>query len=578
MKRKLLKHTSGEKKTLYGSLGTIGTEVVLLAAGILLFAAAFPGVFSDDGIAFLGFFALVPMFALIKTASWKSVTFLGFLYGFLSYILFNYWLATFHPLAIYIAPIICSGLTLIMFTALKFIDKAFPNYGFILQGLAFVGYEYTKTMGFAAYTYGIIGYTQNRFLPFIQISEFTGVWGVSLLIALPSAYMGKLLFDWIIGGKPLLKYSFKKHIPSLAVYAVLFAAVLTFGFIRMNQVDNWEVRKDWKVALIQHNADTWLGGFNQYQRNFRSMRRLSQEALKEDPDIIFWSETAFVPGIYWHANYRTDLQMYGLVKEFTEFAKDLEVPLVTGNDDGRLEDPSLPPVLPNGQYNRIDYNAVIHYEDGELKDTYRKMHLVPFTENFPFEEELPRFYQLLVDNDFHFWERGTEPTVFETGDGVKFSTPICFEDVFGYISRMFINNGAEVIVNLTNDSWSRAVSAEMQHYNMSIFRAVENRRGMVRSTNSGITATVDAVGRPIDTLDPFIESYLVSTVPVYQNPPKTFYTKYGDWMGAGLFYLQIIAVAIGIIILFVRWRAQAAQGQIASKSGKSRRKNKKPNK
>jgi len=444
------------KHTVHEAVGTVGMEVLLLVAAALLFAAAFPGFFSDRGIAVLGFIALVPMFTLIKTLSWKSVTVIGFLYGFISYTLFNYWLATFHPLAIYIAPIICASLTAVMFTALKFFDRAFPVYGFIFQGLAFVGYEYTKTMGFAAYTYGIIGYTQNRFLPFIQIAEITGVWGVSLMIALPSAYMGKLLYDWMTGGKPLLVRSFRKHVPSLVAYAVLFTGVLTYGFIRMNQVDSWEVERNWKVALIQHNADTWLGGFQQYQRNFRAMRRLSLEALEEDPDIIFWSETAFVPGIYWHTNYRTDPQMYGLVKEFTEFAKGLEVPLVTGNDDGRLKDPSLPPVLPNGEYNRVDYNAVIHYEDGELKDAYRKIHLVPFTENFPFEEELPGFYQMLVDNDFHFWERGTEPTVFETGDGVRFSTPICFEDVFGYISRMFINNGAQVIVNMTNDSWSRA--------------------------------------------------------------------------------------------------------------------------
>ncbi len=527
-------------------LGPLGFQAFLLISGVLLFAIAFPGFLTDDGIPVLGFIALVPMFALIRVTSWKLILPYAVLYGFAKYTLFNYWLATFHPLAIYIAPIVCTSQILFMFPALKLIDRGFPKYGFILQAIAFVGYEYVKTLGYVGYPYGIIGYSVYTFLPFIQIAEFTGVWGVSLMITLPSAFMGRMLTDWYEAGTPLVRRTVLGQVPFMVTYAVMFVAVLVFGFVRMHQVQQWEVARHWKTALIQHNADTWVGGFQQYQRNFQSMRRLSLKALEEDPDvdIIVWSETAFVPGVYWHSTYRTDERMHGLVRDFENFAKTLDVPLVTGNSDGRLENPSLPPVLSGGSMNRVDYNAVIHYEAGELQDAYRKLRLVPFTEHFPYGDTFPLFYSLLLANDFNFWAEGTEATVFETQDGVKFSTPICFEDVFGYISRDFVRSGAQVIVNLSNDSWSRAVSAQMQHYTMSIFRTIENRRGLVRSTNSGMTASLDASGRLISMLDPFIEDYLITTVPIYKDPPTTFYTRYGDWLAKGILVFSLLCAAV----------------------------------
>ncbi len=535
-------------------LTPLGFEALLLFSGIIIFALSFPSFVSDWGFPVLGFIALIPMFALVRMSSWKLIVPYALVYGLGKYVLFNYWLAAFHPGAVFIAPIVSTSQLLFTFPILKAIDRAYPKYGFILQAVAFLAYEYIKTLGFVGYPYGIIGYSLYTMLPLIQISEITGVWGVSLLILLPSAYLGRLLVDWYEGGLPLAKRTWSFQKPFMISYVVYFAFVLVFGLVRMHQVQSWEVARHWKTALVQHNADTWLGGFQQYQRNFRTMSRLSLEALKEAPDvdIIIWSETAFVPGIYWHANYRTDPQMHNLVREFETFAKDLPVPLVTGNSDGRRENPDLPAILPNNTWNRVDYNAVIHYEDGELKESYRKLHLVPFTEHFPYEHVFPRFHALLEANDFRWWEKGTEATVFVTGDGVRFSTPICFEDVFGYLTRDFVNAGAQVIVNLSNDSWSRAVSAQMQHYAMSVYRAIETRRGMVRSTNSGMTVTMDASGRVIDMLDPFIETYLVSTVPIYADPPQTIYLRFGDWMAQGALILTGLSLAAGIFLLIFR--------------------------
>jgi len=152
---------------------------------------------------------------------------------------------------------------------------------------------------------------------------------------------------------------------------------------------------------------------------------------------------------------------------------------------------------------------------------------VPFTESFPYRRWLPGVYQWLRNADTHFWEPGEEYTVFEAG-GVRFSTPICFEDTFAELCRQFIRRGAQVLVNMTNASWSNSVACEMPHMSIALFRAVENRRTLVRATNGGITCVVDPNGRITAMLPPFQEACLVADAPVYEGP-DTLYNRRGDW-------------------------------------------------
>jgi apolipoprotein N-acyltransferase len=266
---------------------------------------------------------------------------------------------------------------------------------------------------------------------------------------------------------------------------------------------------------------------------------LSSEAARENPEIIIWSETAFVPAIDWHTRYRTDQRTYGLVKKLREFLSTQDAYYLIGNDDGQLvRDES-------GREFRADYNATLLFDKDEILQTYRKIHLVPMTEHFPFQRLLPGIYRLLQNVDTHFWEKGTEVTVFEAG-GVRFSTPICFEDTFGYLGRRFVRQGAEVLVNVTNDSWSKSVAAEMQHMSCAVLRAVENRRSVVRATNGGITCVIDPNGRIVSRIEPFIKSYLVDTVPVYTRG-QTLYTRWGDWFG---WLMLTVSAGLAAAVLF----------------------------
>lgn len=527
-----------KKNSIGAGLKKATAELLLLILSSILFSLSFPSFISKWGIAPIAFISIIPVFIVIHSSNWKFIVPYGAFYGFITYGIFNYWLSTFHPLAIIIVPTIYATYFLLLFPVLKLADKLIPKYGYLVQALCWIAYEYLRTKGFLGYSYGIIGYSLSTIRPFIQIASVTGVWGVSFLVILPSAYLGNALKN----GKNGINDFFRDHRIDSYIYGGLIILNLIFGFFVMTDYSD---SPKWRVALIQHNSDTWAGGIITYEKNFRILKRLSLEAVKEDPDIVIWSETAFVPGVDWHSKYRTDKDKYALVNDLKKFLSTQNIPYLFGNDDGQIDNPNLPPVLPDGSYNRVDYNAVLLYEDGNLKETYRKVHLVPFTENFPYKDILPGVYQILVNNNYHFWERGTEYTVFETG-GVKFSTPICFEDVFGYLSRIFVNNGAEVIVNLTNDSWSGSLASQMQHLGMAVFRAIENRRSLVRSANSGMTGVIDPDGRIISLLEPFTADYLVTDVPVYTER-DTIYTALGDWFAYLSILLAIAFILMGLI-------------------------------
>jgi apolipoprotein N-acyltransferase len=523
------------------SAATVLADLGLLLFSSLLFALSFPSFLSDQGWFPLAFVCLVPLFVVVRRASWPAVPFYGLFFGYVSYALFNYWLGKFHPLTLVVVPPIYAAYFLVTLPALKVADTLFPRHPYLLQSALWVCYEYfLKSNGFLAYSYGNLGYAQYDFLPFIQVADAVGVWGVSLLVVYPSSLLGRALAD----GLPSFRDGWRRYAVPAACYAIVFLGVVAYGLF--SPVDTRHDRQ-WKVALVQQDIDPWKGGYAAYRASLDVLERQSARALAERPEIVIWSETSFVPAIDWHTRYRPDTQIYGLVKELREYLAAQAVPFVVGNDDGQLKRRE------DGREERVDYNAAILFDRDRIVDTYRKLHLVPFTESFPFQKTLPTVYDWLVNADTHFWEKGTVYTVFEAG-GVRFSTPICFEDTFGDLCRGFVSRGADVLVNITNDAWSFSVPGAMQHSTMAVFRAVENRRSVVRSTNAGMTTIIDPNGRILSTLPPFTEGYLSGTVPVHTGP-KTLYTRRGDWLPFVLLVLCAAGLAAGLALRLARRRA-----------------------
>lgn len=534
------------------SLRTLCSEVLVLLASAFVLAASFPGFLTDDGIAPLVFVALIPVFMVIRNTTWRCVWFHGFLFGLVYYFFFNYWLKGFHALAIVIAPVIKGGEMLLLFLALKAIDEAFPKKGYILKGAVWAAYAYLAENWFAGYPYGNIVYALYPYPVLYQIADITGIWGIICLMVFPQAAAADYLYPWVMGKRGSFRLWLKSNLIPLIIWALLSVASIIYGIFSLAYWEDRTPSSTMRVACVQHNHDSWKGGYNTYRSNFNNLKRYTTESLVTDPDLVIWSETAFVPSVAWHTTYDAKgtvwEDIHDLTIDFVEYAESIGVPLLTGNPKSVIADPSLPPYDEDGNKNSVEYNTVILFQDGEIKGEYIKQHLVPFTEHFPYEKQLPWLYNLLKAMDYNWWIPGTEPTVFDL-NGVHFSTPICYEDAFGVLNAEYVASGAEVIINMTNDNWSKKPSAEWQHAEIAAFRSVETRKAMVRGTNSGITCLIVPTGKIQDPMKPFSMGTHTYEVPVYSQSDygNTFYVEHIDLFAKIAIGVSIAALAYWLI-------------------------------
>jgi apolipoprotein N-acyltransferase len=491
----------------------------LSAASGALYALAFPSFLHTAGLPFLGWFCLVPLMLCLAEVSVGRGVFYGTLAGVLQTMISNYWLGTFNLLTLQFVTVV-TALQYIPFMFLSLlIMRRSGTLGFLVLPAAWTAFDWLRSMGFLGYPWGMLGTSQYAVIPVIQIASFTGVWGVTFLVILCSsvlaAYARAAAVRVRAGPAPAIVLA-----SCLGCCLVVAGAGAWQDSARAREAPARTVR----VALVQQNDDPRK---DDYRAVFDTLRGLTDSALAQHPDMIAWSETAFVPNIrYWSEMDPESEPLAALVKDFLAYQKGIGTWLLTGNDDYSF-------ITTDGIRERFDYNgSVLFSPSGERVETYHKIHLVPFTEYFPYKKQLPGLYGLLMKFDAYLWEPGDRRVVFQHPK-FAFSTPICFEDAFPGDVRKFVAAGAEVILNISNDYWSLTETEGMQHAANSVFRAVENGRPLARAAASGLTCLVDTRGR-IMARTPFYQAnYLVADVPL-DSSRHTLYTRWGDWFPAAL--------------------------------------------
>jgi apolipoprotein N-acyltransferase len=250
-------------------------------------------------------------------------------------------------------------------------------------------------------------------------------------------------------------------------------------------------------------------------------QRLTRSTYDFSPDLIVWPETA-VPFFFQDGP--------PLAKTIFSLVKESKAALIFGSPAYRRD----------GQHLRYYNRAYLLRPDTKTIQYYDKVHLVPFGEYVPLKS-LFGFINRLVPaaGDFASGNRIAPLALKNASAGIL----ICFEAIFPEIARAMVRKGADVLVNLTNDAWFGASSAPYQHLSMSVFRAVENRRPLIRAANTGFSAIIDSRGRIMDRTDLFEEETLRATLCLIDRN-LTFYTRFGDIFA----YVAIIMALAGIII------------------------------
>lgn len=467
----------------------------------------------------LSFVALCPLFISIhRIKHLYSSFFYGFVYGLVYFTLLCSWLYNFHPLALPLVVTLRSVQYSFVFFVLVLCTRVFRHKSSLLISSVYVALGYLLECGFLGLSYGNIAYALYRYPLLIQCADIVGLFGVLFVLSFTSSVLASFF---------VLK---DKRKSDLILVVILVAFVVIYGNIRLTQKDNQKVQNEFDVIAVQHNVNSHSVNSSSYMSALDSLIELSIDGIYKHPQssLLIWSETAVIPPVSWFLNHPSVSDNTRVADRVVTFSSSIPMPLLFGNGDAVLQDEKLSKELSNAKY----YNAAVLIHGGMIGQKYYKQHLVPFSEHFPYREIFPHFYKLLISNNLTFWDKGEQTVVFDIPinnrkQSVKVFTPICFEDTFAYISRRGVRNGAKMIINLTNDSWSMSSASQNQHLSAGVFRSVENSVPTVRCTNSGATCYIDESGRISGTLDYFTKGYGVYNVKIKQSG-QTLYTVLGD--------------------------------------------------
>ena len=368
-------------------------------------------------------------------------------------------------------------------------------YRLMLPACAFVALDFAFPRVFPWY----LGFLQYPALPLIQVADLTGIHGVTFLLVLCS-----------VGGAAFVS---ARQSPAGAGRYRMAAAVgcllllqVGYGLWRMPQVaEAMQQAESLRVVLVQPNLgiDENRNGPKR-REHLRMLSDLSAATLAQEPDLIIWPESAYPYAL------ATQESFLYLPKGLTN-----EVPWLIGGMAYEGQDDA-----------RRLFNSTWLVAPGQrIVGRYDKHVLLAFGEYVPMQRYLPILGRIspAIGN----FTPGEGARFLTLPDGVSIGPLICYEDIMPLPARLAARQGARVLVNLTNDMWFGPTRAPYQHRNAAAFRAVENRRSLVRVTNTGVTSIIDAMGREQSALPIYQRGTLVDDVAALQIP--TVYQRFGDW-------------------------------------------------
>ncbi len=393
---------------------------------------------------------------------------------------------------------------------------------------AWAAQEWLRGWVFSGWGWNGLGIALHANWPLIQIAEFTGVAGLSFMVAFANVIALTTVRRLILEARA---HAMRPHF-DLTLTMAAIVGVLTFG-VRAVQIS--PPTKPLRVAAVQSNIPQNQKFDPQFTRKiFDQFKRLSEIALQSNPppDLLIWPESS-MPGPVLE-----DRESYQFVMSLSESTKSDLLLGTIDEEEGHA------------------YNAALLVsEGGEQVQLYRKLHLVPFGEYVPGRHRVPLLARIVGDQVPGDFAAGKDHTVFRLTNGdVQVAPLICFEDTIGELTRRFVlpidtDPGANLLVNVTNDGWFLHSAGSYQHLANAIFRCVETRRPMVRAANTGVTCFVNAFGRVTQTLQDetgstFTEGVLTGEINVPTKHELTFYTRHGDLFAKVCAWITLLTIIV----------------------------------
>ena len=361
----------------------------------------------------------------------------------------------------------------------------------------------TRVTGFP---WTLLGTAQVDNISLSRITTWTGVYGVSFEI---------MLVNVAVAAAFLVP---RKKRNTLLIASLTAAAVLQAGRL----VDAPALAADHAALLVQENIAvdaTWTR--DSFERTLRELADVSVTDVASGSSRVLDSKPDKVDLIVWPESPAPFFTSDPLFRDpVSQMAREAHSWVVTGAI-------GTAPAKHNGTLNlasQVFNSAALISPSGDWTARYDKVHLVPFGEYLPF----PRLFAFAggLTKEVGEFEAGRSRAPLDAGS-TRLGIFICYESIFPDEVRQFADQGAQVLVNLSNDGWYGDSGAYAQHLNQTRMRAIENNRWILSATNTGVTASIDPYGRTVARLPRKERGALVA--PYALTSVTTFYTRHGDW-------------------------------------------------
>lgn len=512
-------------------------EFLLASLSGIMLGLAYPPV----PLPFLSFFAFIPFFFVLeKREGLASINRISYIFLFFFCLITLYWVGSWtkeaDPFLMISGALLLfanPGFYLIATTLYFFSAKVFGrSKSIFLFPLYWVFFEYIYSITDLKFPWLTLGNSLAYFNQFIQIADLVGVYGLSLVILYINIFLYKAVKD--IGVDKKLNQR------NMFFALLLFIVPFVYGWYKLATYQYPE--RQVKVGLVQPNVNPWEkwsgGSINEQLSNYFE---LSEKAINKGARIIIWPETA-LPGYLLRGSYAYE------VERIYQFVNENRISLITGMPDINFffdlsKAPKGAKILRSGDAAYTSYNSIFTFTPNTREiQKYQKNKLVPFGEKVPFVEDLPFLGEFIKwQVGISSWNVGTTQNVSDLGY-VKVGAVVCIESIYPEYITKFVKNNADFIAIVTNDSWYGYSSGPFQHKEISVLRAVENRRTVVRNANGGISCIIDPMGRTLSATKLFTKDVLVGFIPI--NNEKTFYSQFP-------FVIPLIVVLISAITILL---------------------------
>lgn len=514
-----------------------------VVSGIIM-SLSWPAIGDMSFLIYLGFVPLL----LVEHQISKSVGKTGFkvfCHAYLGFFVFNlittYWI---HHASLWGAcmAIICNALFMAcVFWLFHITKKRVGNKeGYIAFVIYWIGFEYLHINWELSWTWLTLGNAFASSINMVQWYEYTGVLGGSLLVLLVNLFIFKGVIQSIEKNVFISKYYVGSVLLTVGMY--LFSSL---GFQSVAGGEEIE------AVIVQPNIDPYnekFGGMAPSDQ-IDKMMDLAKQQLSAETDLLVFPETA-IPEAHWEheVNY---LYTTDEIRKLDTVSPNLKTIIGSSASVLYTDGMELSPTanaFSDGSGFYDNYNAALFIDQSQEIQIHHKSKLVLGVEKLPFIRSIPLMKKLSINLGGTSGGLGTQesPSVFQSkGEKMQLAPIICYESIYGNYVTEYTRKGANLFAIITNDGWWDDTPGYKQHLAYASLRAIENRRSIVRSANTGVSAIINQRGEIFDQTNWWEPAVIKGKVTL--NDELTFYARYGDFIGRIAALLAVLMILLTVV-------------------------------